>query len=180
MGSSPALVKDHLLRRSAGQHPRDLVLEPFLSIQVSILLRQGHGITQAHSTGYDGDLVDGIAIGKIGLHDSMPRFVVGQDLLLVFGDQPAPALRTGDDPFHRLFTVLHTDGLLVAPGGEDGCLVHQVLNVCPDKTRRLASQNIQVHIPGQRLAPHMDFQDSMASLDVRSIEDHAAVKTPRS
>jgi hypothetical protein len=73
----------------------------------------------------------------------------------------------------------HADGLLVAPGGEDGRLVDQVLQVCPDKARGALGDHAQVHFLGDGLAARVHLEDGLAPAHVGPIEDNPPVEASR-
>ena len=55
----------------------------------------------------------------------MPALVVGEDPLLLLGDD-APLLQAGDDAFHRALEVLREDRHALLAAGEDRGLVAEV------------------------------------------------------
>ena len=106
----------------------------------------------------------------------MPTLVVGDDLLLGVGDDPALALGPGHDPLQGFLELGHADDLLVAPSRQDGCLVDEVGQVRAREAGRLAADIFDVDGLVERLALGVDTQDRDATLHVRAIEDDLPVE----
>ena len=109
----------------------------------------------------------------------MPALVVGDDLLLVLGDDPAPPLGAGDHPIDRLVELGQGDRLLVPARGEDGRLVDQVGEVGAGEARRAAGEVVEVDRLVERLALDVDVEDLAPALDVGAVEDDLAVEAAR-
>lgn len=105
------------------------------------------------------------------------RLVIGGEALGLGGDHPAFLLRAGDHLHHGLVEVGHGDEALVGPGGQQGGLVEQVLQVCPGEARGGLGQVGQGGVLRQRLFPGVDLQDLLPALQVRQLHRHPAVKT---
>ena len=96
------VAEDDLLGDVAAEHAGDLVLELRLGVEVSVLGGQAHRVAERHAAADDRDLGHRVALREDALHDGVAALVVGDDLLLVLGDDPAAALRPGDDAVDRL------------------------------------------------------------------------------
>src|SRR5690606_18838471 len=73
--------------------------------------------------------------------------------------------------------LVHADHALIAPRGENGRLIDQVLQVCADHARRLRGDRVQVDIGRQWLAARMYLQDRLAAAAVGPVDDDLAVET---
>ena len=104
-------------------------------------------------------LVTGSHFGKHALHDGVAALVVGDDLLLLLGDDAAPALRSGDHAVDRLVELGHADGLLVAARGQDGGLVDEVREIGAREAGRATRERLDVDRLVERLALDVDLQD---------------------
>jgi len=60
-------------------------------------------------------------------YEGVAHLVVGRDLLLTFADDATASFRPGEDALDCLFYLCLADGLLVAPRGQQGSLIEQVL-----------------------------------------------------
>ena len=109
-------------------------------------------------------------------HHSVARLVIGGQLTLVLGDHPAFLLRSGDDLDLRVLQILHGDELLIFPGGQQGSLVDEVLQVRAGETRSAPGQLAQVHILRQGLALGVDLQDLLPAPDVGQAHVHLPVE----
>ena len=97
--------------------------------------------------------------------------------LLGVGDDPALALRAGDDPLEGLLELGHPDDLLVAPGGEDRRLVDEVREVGAGEARRLAGDVLDRRcVLSSGLPLVWTFRIAVAALHVRAVEDDLAVE----
>ena len=106
----------------------------------------------------------------------MTALVVGDDRLLRVADDPALALRAGDDALERLAELRRADDLLVAPRGEDGRLVDEVGQVGAAEAGRGLGDERQVDGLVERLALDVDLEDLQAALHVGPVEDDLAVE----
>ena len=180
VGCSGGNVVEHdFLGSTPAQQACQVIQELGLALKVTVFFRQGHRVAQGHPPGDDGDLVDGVAMGEVVHHQGVPGLVVGDDAFLLVADDTAAALRPGDDPFDGLLEFGHPDFLLIAAGGQDGRFVHQVLDVGPHEAGGLTGDDVQVHVLGQGLTPHMHLQDGPAALHIGPVEHDAAVEPPR-
>ena len=156
-GAGGDVPQAQLLRRPAPQQRHDLVLHVPSGEVGAVLLRQGDGHAAGLSPGDDADLAHRVVIRQGVHHHGVPRLVVGRQLPLVLGDDPAPLLRSGDDLDLRRFQVLHGDEPLVLSGGQQGRLVDQILQICAGKAGGAPGQLPQVHVLGEGLALGVDL-----------------------
>ena len=102
--------------------------------------------------------------------------MVGGQLLLLGGDDPALLLRAGHHLHGSLFDVLHGDGFAVATGGQQGRLVDQVFQVGAGKARGPLGDHLEGDVGGQGLFAGVDLQDLLAALDVGQADVDLPVK----
>ena len=109
-------------------------------------------------------------------HHGVARLVVGGEPPLLLRHHPAALLRAGDDLDHAALQVLLGDELPVPPGGVQGRLVDQVLQIRPGKAVGGPGHLPQIHILRQGLVADIDVQDLLPALDVRVAHIHLPVK----
>ena len=112
--------------------------------------------------------------------DRVPRLVVGSDALLLLRDDAAVFLRSDPDPDERLLDVLllQEDSLLLR--GQDRCLIHQILQVCPGKSRRRAGHRAKIHVIRQGLLSGMYLENLQPASDIGAADMHLPVESSRS
>src|SRR6476661_9594397 len=179
-GTGRRVTEDETLGDVAAEETGDLVLELGLALEVSVLLLQRHRVAECHAAADDGDLAHRIALGQDALHDSVAALVVRDDRLLRIRDDARLALRACDDPFQCFLELGHPDDLLVAAGGQDRRLVHEVREVRSAEPGRLASDAVDVDALVERLALGVHAQDLHASTHVRPVQDDLPVEASRS
>ena len=104
--------------------------------------------------------------GQVVDDNGVARLVVGGELPLPLDDHPALLLRPGDHLDHRLVELGHADEAVVSAGGQEGGLVHQVLQIGAGETAGALGQLRQGHVVPQGLVAGMDLQDGLPALDV--------------
>ena len=97
---------------------------------------------------------------------SVARLVVGGELFLFGGDDPALLLGAGHDLHGSLFDVLHRNGLAAAAGSQQSGLVDEVLEVSARKACGALCDDLEGDIRGEGLVLGVDLQDLLAALDV--------------
>src|SRR4028118_396764 len=173
------LVEDHALCRPAAEHHRQLRHELAAAHHEPVLGGQAHRHPQGLAAGDDADLVDRVGVGQQSTHDGVTGLVVGGDLLLLVGDEPGLALRTGYDPVYGLLHLDLVYLVLVVPRGEQRRLVDEVREVRAGEAGRAAGQRLYVDIRAEGLAPRVDAQDLLAPRKVGPVNDDLAVEAAR-
>ena len=118
----------------------------------------------------------GSALRQHPRHQRVTGLVVGGHHPLAVGDDPALALRPGDDAVDRLGQLVAADRLAVLARGQDRRLVDQVLQIGAGESRRLPRQTLDRDVLLERLAARVDLEDRQPALDVGAVEDHLAVE----
>src|SRR3954468_19861542 len=178
-GTGRGVTEDHPLGDVATEQTRDLVLEFRLRLEIAVLGRQGHRVTEGHAAADDGDLRDRVALGQDALDDGVTALVIGDDRLLGVRDDGGLALGAGDDPLQGFLELGHADDLLVPASREDRRLVDEVGEIRSGETRRLARDAFDVDALVERLALGVDLEDLDATLHVGPVEDDLAVEAAR-
>ena len=111
-------------------------------------------------------------------HDGVTAFVVGEDPLLLLGDDTT-LLQPGHDAVHRGVEVGLSDVLRVRPAGEDRRLVAEVREVGSGQSRRLARDHAEVDVGSERLAAGVNAEDRLAPGHVRGRDEHLPVEATR-
>ena len=114
-------------------------------------------------------------------HEGVACFVVGGVALFFVGHQERAALGTHAELVAGFFKVEHRDFLVVEPRGEEGCFVHQVLEVCTGKSRCSLRDGLHVHVVIERHLAlfQVHLQDFFAALEVGESHHNLAVKAAR-
>ena len=175
-GAGGDIVEDQRLGDAAAQQGDDL-LPHFLAGHVAaVMLRQGEGVAARHAAGDDGDLVDRVLGLAVVGRDGVAALVIGGEPLFLLGDDLGLLFGAGNDLDGRLLDVLLDDGLAALAGGEEGGLVHEVLEVRAGKAGGGFRDGAQVDVKAQRLVAGMYLEDLLAALDVGIVDDDLPVK----
>ena len=158
------------------QHHRDLVEHLAPGGEELVLHREREGVAERPSAADDADLVDRIGVGQHVSHERVTRLVVGDDPLLLVGDDAALALRAGDDPLDRVLELHHVDGLLAVTRGQQRRLVHQVGQVGAGESGRASGQDLEVDVVTERLASGVDLEDLVPALEVGTVDHDLPVE----
>src|SRR4030042_328951 len=76
-------------------------------MKMTVFSRQLLGIASSHATGYNGNLMYRVSIGQHTSHQSMPCFMIGDNLLLFLADDSALALGAGEAPVIGFSLLAH-------------------------------------------------------------------------
>ena len=132
------------------------VAESVPTLQQVVVFRQRHGVAKSHTTGNDRNLAHRVTLGQHFLHHSVACLVVGNDLFFFVRNQPASALRAGNDALDGLLEFVHGDLLLVASRGQDRGFIDQVFQVGSRKTGGSFGKNRRIDIVVDRCPLHVD------------------------
>src|SRR5216683_810581 len=109
----------------------------------------------------------------------MSRLVVSDQAPLLVGQDPTAALQTEHHFVLRILEIPHVDDGLVAAGGEQRSLVHDVRKLRAGQAGRAARDALQVHAGRQRDFARVHAQDLLPPLHVRHVDHDLAVEAPR-
>ena len=151
------IPQDQLFRHPAAQTAGDLLCQLLFGLIGLILIGQGDGHTARLPPGDDGDLMDRVGGGQLVDYHRVARLVVGSQLPGVLSDHPAALLRAGDHLQHGLVEVGHGNKPPVLPGGQQGRLIEQVLQIGPGKAGGGTGHILEHHILGQGLLAGVDL-----------------------
>ena len=138
-------AEDDLLGGASREKHLHQVEELLLRVQIAVLLRRVQRVAERAPARDDRHLLDGLrAADKMG-HERVAGLVVGEDALLLLGDDAA-LLEARHDPLHCVIEVLLADVPHLDAAGEDGGLVADVREVGARETRGLARDRLQVDV----------------------------------
>ncbi len=173
------LVHD-LLGHNTAQQAADLVLEFRLHHQLLLVIGPMHRVTQCTVAARDDrNLVHGIGVGQHTGHQCVAALVVGYPQLFVLMNDPSLLLQPRDHPLHTLLELSHRHSLLVASSRQQCRLVDQVGQVGTDKSRSDPGQAAQIDAVVHLDLAGMHLENRLATLDVRSVDQHVTVETAR-
>ena len=118
-------------------------------------------------------------MGLHGGHQGVARLVVGHDLLLLVGEDPALFLVAGDDHLHALLQVLLGGVLPPRPHRPEGGLVDDVGQLRAGGPGGRLGDGLKVHVLRQADLLGVDLQDVDAALEVGELHGDAPVKAAR-
>ena len=118
----------------------------------------------------------GSAFGQQRREQRVTGLVNRRDLLLFVVDDHRATLRAHQDLVLGELEVEHADDLLVVASGVERRFVHQVGQVRAGEAGRAAREHVDVDVVGERDLLGVDREDALASLDVRTVDDDAAVE----
>mmetsp|Transcript_31725 Transcript_31725/g.78613 ORF Transcript_31725/g.78613 Transcript_31725/m.78613 type:complete len:274 (+) Transcript_31725:1235-2056(+) len=174
---------DDLLSSATAQRNSKLVLEVVHAVHAtgeSLLAGEVEGgAARAACAGDDGDLLHGVVARQEGADEGVARLVVGSESLDAVRLEPVGLLRAQHNAVQGCIDVLGVDLLLALPGGEDGCLVHEVLKRGSAEAGGPPGDGVEVHI-ADGLALDVHIQNGTASRQVREVDGDASVEATRS
>ena len=178
-GAGGDVADDDLLGDAAAQEHGHVVDHLVARLQAPVLFGDGQRIAQRLAAADDGDLVDGVCVVEQVAHQRVAALVVGDAAaLLLVGDVPL-ALQAGDLALEGLVELLGADAALVAAGGQQGGLVHEVGEVCAGEATRELGDLLEVDGRCQRLALGVDLEDLLATLGIGGLHGDLAVEAAR-
>jgi len=120
--------------------------------------------------------VDGGGIGQAESHQGVAAFVISGALLFVGVHDALALFQTRDNPLDTLVELLHGNGGLVRPRGQQSGLIDQVGQVGANETGRDPRQFLQID---RRVELHLrgvNLQNVFAPADVGPIDRNVAVE----
>src|SRR3954469_23252814 len=160
------LVEDELLRRAA-THREDQPPDHLgAGHQVLVVLGDEQGVPTRAAARQDRQLVDRLDVRHRPRGERVPALVVGRDLLLLLGDDPALAGRAADDAVDRLLELDVADHVPVLAGGEQRGLVQHVRQVGAGHADGPLGQAAEVGALRDRLALGVHLEDRATAAPV--------------
>jgi hypothetical protein len=148
-GAGREATEDDLLGDAATERDGDAGLRLLLREAMAVVLREVPGDTQRGAARDDADLVDRVVVVDEDADEGVTGFVDGGVPLLLVADDHRAALGAHEDLVLRELEVDHADGVLVLTRGEQGGLVHEVLEVGAAEARRAACDRLHVHVDAE-------------------------------
>ena len=168
---------------SAMRPPRRIaicVVEVVARVVVLLVGRQLLREAERHAARDDRDLVDRIRV-RAGAPpaSAWPASCIGRDPLLGVADDHRAPLGAHQHLVLRVLEVVHPHDLLVVARGVERRLVDQVRQIRAGEARRAPREHRNLHIVGHRNLARVDGEDAFAALDVRTVDDDAAIEAAR-
>src|SRR6266849_8481566 len=165
-----------LLRRAPAEEDGQLAQEVLLRVGVPVVERDLLRQPERHATGDDGHLVHRVGARHELGDQGVAGLVVGRDAPLLQADDHGAPLGAHHHLVLGDLEVRHRDPFLVLARGEEGRLVDEVLQVGAGEARRLAREQLDVHVLADRHATGVDLQDAFPALHVGPRHDDPAVE----
>mmetsp|Transcript_2441 Transcript_2441/g.8243 ORF Transcript_2441/g.8243 Transcript_2441/m.8243 type:complete len:673 (+) Transcript_2441:1388-3406(+) len=181
-GGDVLSAEDELLRDPSAQRNAHLVLQVASAVQAALqpLLAWGEeGEPSGSSPWHDADLGDRVVLWHESANNGVAGLVVRNQLPLLVRHDGILLLRASDDPLQGVGDLLLGDLLQGPPGGHDGSLVHQVLQVSAREAWSPPGDLLQVNVLGQDLVPGVDLEDLDPALDVGPVHGDLPVEPSR-
>ena len=171
----------HLFGGAAAGQGGDLVLDFLLAHEVVVaLLLNLHGVAQgAGGAGDDCDLLDRGAVGLHGRDERMSDLVVGDNELLLVGQDRVLFLITRDDDLNALLHIRLIGEPSAVPDGAQGRLVDDVGKFRAGGACRHSGDLVEIDVCADLDFPGVDLQDIDAALQVGELHGDAPVKAAR-
>jgi len=179
-----------LLGDAAAQSHRELALEELVAVQARLHAvlgrREKREAAGAVRAGNNGHLGDAVVARRERRHDRVARLVPRDELLalarrvLVLEALRRRLLHADLQAVDREVDLVEGDDLLLAARGDDGRLVHEVLEGRAGEADGPGGDRIQIDVRGERLVAAVDLEDLNPSSLVRQVDGDAAVEAARS
>ena len=142
-----------------------------------VLLRQLQRIAQGLAAADNRDLVDRIGVLQDVANQGVAALVVGNRGALGLGHNATLALRSGNHALHRFLDLVHRDHGTVAAGSQQRRLVEQVRQIGAGKANGHLGELLKLNVLVHRLVLGVHAQNLLATLNIRTVDRHLAVKT---
>src|SRR3990167_2202292 len=106
----------------------------------------------------------------------MARFVMSDDLLLLFIHYPFLLFEPCHNTVNCLFEFRHTYGLLISPCRKQGCFVDEIGKVSADKSRSHGCNGVQIEVLFQFHPFCMHLKDCFSSVEGWPVNNHLTIK----
>ena len=172
--------KTRSLRHAAAGERGDAVLQFLLAHEVVFAFVHLHGVAQrARGARDDGDLVHGGGVTLQRRDQGVARLVVGDDELLLVGEDLVLLLVAGDDDLDALLHVALDDLAAALAHGAQRRLVDDVRKLRAGGAGRGPRDGGEVQVRRVADLGRVHAQDVLAALEVRQLHGHAPVKAAR-
>ena len=175
------MVEEYEFGEAARHHDHDAFLGVLAAVAHLVAFREAHRDAEGAAARDNRNLVERVRVLAQERHEGVARFVVGRVALLFVGHQERAALGTHAELVAGFLEVEHRDLLVVEPRGEEGRLVHEVLEVGTCESRRALRDGGYVHVLVERnlalLQVHL--QNFFAALQVGQSHHDLAVEAAR-
>src|SRR6266852_1760956 len=162
-------------------HPGHLVPQLIKRHQVAIVEREAHGVTQRRkATRNDRHFVNRLGMGKQPVDYRVSGLVMGDDLLFVLVHPPVFLFQSGNDPFDRFLEIGIHHRVVTLPRRQQRGFVHHVRQVRSNKTRSSRRKGLQIDVRPELHLAGMNLKDLLAPSFVGTVDQHVAIKPPRS
>ena len=171
------VVAHEFLGNATAQEHGELVEHLVLGLEEVVLLRQLQRIAQGLAAADNRDLVDRIGVLQDVAHQGVAALVVGNRGALGLGHHAALALRSGNHALHRFLDLVHRDHGTMTAGSQQCGFVEQVCQIGAGKANGHLGELLKLNVLVHRLVLGMHAQNLLATLHVRTVDRHLAVKT---
>ena len=103
--------------------------------------------------------------------------MIGNNLLLLVGENGVLFLISGNDYLNTLFKIRLADYGAAVAHGTQGCLVYDVGQFCAGGTGSHTGDSVEVHILSRLYLFGVHLQNGLTALKVRQLNRHPTVKT---
>ena len=141
------------------------------------MCRQSQSVAKRPTSGDDCHLVNGVRVGKGVSDESVPRLVVGDDLLLIISHHLGLPLRARDDTVDGLFELDHCDLFRMLSRSQQRRLVDQVGQVGSGEARSATGQHLEIDLVCQRLTFGVDSQNGSSTFDIGGVDHDLTVES---
>ena len=122
----------------------------FAAVAYLVAFGQAHRDTEGAPARDNRNLVERVRMLAQERHERVTRFVVGRVAFFFVGHEERSAFGTHAELVAGFLEVEHRDFLVVEARGEEGSLVHEVLEVCAGESRRAFRDGGNVHVLVER------------------------------
>ena len=135
MGTCGDVPENDFLRRPTPEKGGNLVEQLRLPHQEPVLRRHLHGVPKCgYPSRNDGNFLHRVRAGQGERHKGMSQLMVSHNFSFFRIDEAVFLFQTRHHPLNSLFKFGHTHLLLVSSNREQGSLIDQIGEICPDHT----------------------------------------------
>ena len=173
-------TKDNLLGGTASQHHVNLPDKLRAAVEELLVLAPLQGIAQStHPAGDYRNLMHRIASRRKGRNEGVARLVIGNDMALLFLDDPALFLQADKGLFDRFVKVSGRHDLAAVADGKQGSFVDDICQIRTAHAARCMGKRIKVNGLIHLDVLGMNAQDCLTPLHVGLVDDNLPVKAAR-
>ena len=173
-------VEVDLFRGLSAHREGHLVLQLRLRHDVAVFEWPRHRDAESSGTARDDrHPVEGIDLLAIERDERVPHLVHRHPFLLTVGDHPRFPFEARRGAVDGLLELLHRHRVLLPAGGEQGGLVHDVLEVRSGESWRPGRDRLEIDAGIQCHTSRVDPKDLLTPVQVRQVDDDLPVEPPR-